>query len=489
MIFTRTQIALAMSGPGYKTPMDAYKNGPREKILYVPCTRRGTSSSHLPDYLATVDCDPNSNEYSKVIHRTPVTHVKDELHHSGWNACSSCHDDPNCSRKYLVLPSIVGSTIYAFDTETNPRKPKLSKVVESAAMAEKYSASTPHTAHCLANGEIMISYMGTPDDEGQGGFILLDNKTFDLKGSWEAEGHKAKFGYDFWYQPYFDTMVSTEWGHPRCFKKGFDPADVANGGYGRHLNVYSWTNRTLEQRIDLGDDGLIPLEVRFLHDPLRSEGFVSCALSSTVFRFFREKNGKWAAEKVISVPPKTVEGWALPNMPGLITDILLSLDDRFAYFSNWLHGDIRQYDISDTRNPKLVGQLFLGGCILNDSGVKVTQDEELDHQPSPTVVKSTRIQGGPQMIQLSLDGKRLYVTNSLFSAWDQQFYPEMIKKGGQMLQIDVDTEKGGLTLNKNFLVDFGKEPDGPVSAHEIRYPGGDCTSDIWLADKECHGKC
>ena len=42
---------------------------------------------------------------------------------------------------------------------------------------------------------------------------------------------------------------------------------------------------------------------------------------------------------------------------GLITDILLSLDDRFLYFSNWLHGDIRQYDITDRRHPKLVGQV------------------------------------------------------------------------------------------------------------------------------------
>ena len=49
-----------------------------------------------------------------------------------------------------------------------------------------------------------------------------------------------------------------------------------------------------------------------------------------------------------------------------------------------------------------------------------------------------------------------------------------------MLQIDVDTEKGGMTLNENFLTDFGKEPNGPVLAHEIRYPGGDCTSDIYL---------
>jgi len=49
-----------------------------------------------------------------------------------------------------------------------------------------------------------------------------------------------------------------------------------------------------------------------------------------------------------------------------------------------------------------------------------------------------------------------------------------------MLQIDVDNVKGGLTLNKKFAVDFGDEPAGPVLAHEIRYPGGDCSSDIWV---------
>ena len=78
------------------------------------------------------------------------------------------------------------------------------------------------------------------------------------------------------------------------------------------------------------------------------------------------------------------------------------MDDRFLYFCNWLHGDIRQYDISDPHNPKLTGQVWMGG-LLNKApevnGVKVT--------------------GGPQMIQLSLDGKRLYVTTSLFSTWGQ----------------------------------------------------------------------
>lgn len=63
--------------------------------------------------------------------------------------------------------------------------------------------------------------------------------------------------------------------------------------------------------------------------------------------------------------------------PGIMTDILISLDDRFLYFSNWAHGDIRQYDITDTKNPKLTGQIFLGGSIVKDGKVKVTHDVEL----------------------------------------------------------------------------------------------------------------
>jgi selenium-binding protein 1 len=88
--------------------------------------------------------------------------------------------------------------------------------------------------------------------------------------------------------------------------------------------------------------------------------------------------------------------------------------------------------------------------------------------------------GGPQMLQLSLDGRRLYVTNSLYSSWDNQFYPAMAKAGSTLLEVDCDTTRGGLKLNENFFVDFGAEPDGPARAHEMRFQGGDCTSDIWI---------
>jgi hypothetical protein len=61
-----------------------------------------------------------------------------------------------------------------------------------------------------------------------------------------------------------------------------------------------------------------------------------------------------------------------------MSDILLSLDDRFLYFSNWLHGDVRQYDISDPKNPRLVGQIFLGGSVQSDGPIKVVEDKELE---------------------------------------------------------------------------------------------------------------
>ena len=58
----------------------------------------------------------------------------------------------------------------------------------------------------------------------------------------------------------------------------------------------------------------------------------------------------------------------------------------------------------------------------------------------------------------------------------------MVSKGGHVVLIDIDVVNGGLTLNKDFLVDFAKEPNGPSLPHEMRYPGGDCTSDIWLVN-------
>jgi len=467
-------------GPGYRTPLEAMK-GPREKILYVICLQPFPEKTNKPDYLAVVDVDPSSPTYSKVIHRMKGVAAGDEMHHFGWNACSSCYCDKSKSRNKLVIPCLASDRIYIVDT-TQETAPKIHKVIEPEEM-HKFGVGTPHTTHCLASGDVMISTLGDPNGNAKGDFILLDSNTWTIKGLWTKGEKKAMFGYDYWYQPYWDVMVSTEWAAPKSFKKGFSVAEITDPKLtGRSLNIFSWKEQQLKQIIPLGVDGIAPLEVRFLHNPKEAQGFVGCALNSNIYRFYRSDDGSWKADKVISTPNKKVEGWVLPEMPGLVTDILISMDDKFLYLSNWLHGDVRQYDISTPSKPKLVGQIFLGGLITKEGPVKVTQDPELKEQPEALYVNGKIVEGGPQMLQLSLDGKRLYVTTSLFSPWDRQFYPGMVNNGSVLMLVDVDTDKGGLKLNTNLFVDFGKEPEGPVLAHECRYPGGDCTSDIWLAE-------
>ena len=84
--------------PGFASPQEAMK-GPREKLLFVSCTYANTGVDK-PDYLAVVDADPVSRTYSQVVHRLSMPKVGDELHHFGWNICSSCHGMPG-DRRYL----------------------------------------------------------------------------------------------------------------------------------------------------------------------------------------------------------------------------------------------------------------------------------------------------------------------------------------------------------------------------------------------------
>lgn len=478
-------MASKCKGPGYASPLDAMKYGPKEKLLYVICVQPNENEPH-GDYLSTVDVDPDSPTFCQVIHRTYTNKKGNELHHFGWNACSSCHLVPeSCKnipkRNKLILPSLNSDNIYIVDVGTDPLKPKIIKEI-SGDVLKQNNVTAPHTIHCLADGNIMISTMGDKDGKAKGDFILFD-PDFNCIGTW-TKGKTAYCGYDFWYQPYFNVMVASEWGAPNIFRKGFKPTDTDDDTqYGRRLNFYKWNERTLYQTIDLGTDGITPLEIRFLHNPKEAQGFVGTALHSKVFWFYKKPHSEeFEVQKVIDIPDKKVEGWELPECGGMMSDILISLDDRFLYLSNWLHGDIRQYNITDPSKPKLVGQIFLGGSVLSDSGVKVIEDLELTEQPKPTIIKGHRLEGAPQMLQLSLDGKRLYASTSLFSPWDKQFYPKMVKTGGTIVQIDCNIDDGGLKLNENFLVSFGNEPFGPVLPHEMRYPGGDCTSDIWLVN-------
>jgi selenium-binding protein 1 len=443
-------------GPGYTTPQEAIEESQPETVAYVPSLYVG-SDVDAPDFLAVVDVDPKSATYTQIIDQVEMPIKGDELHHFGWNACSSsCHVE-RLDRQYLIIPGMRSSRIHIIDTEDS-RNPELVKVIEPEEIFE-YDLSTPHTVHCAPGGQILISMLGNADGELPGGFLELD-EDFEIVGRWDSPGDIG-MNYDFWYQPRRNVMLSSEWAAPKTFLPGFDLEDVKAGNYGHQVNVWDWEKREVIQTIDLGEEGMVPLEIRFMHNPEEADAYVGAALSSNVFRLY-ERDGTWHADKVIDVDAREHEDWDIP-VPGLITDLVVSMDDRYLYFTNWLHGEVRMYDISDTANPRLVDTLSIGGMYGD------TRE-----------VKGRELVAGPQMLQLSLDGTRLYFTTSLFSTWDNQFFPEEGKKGSVMLKVDVDPRKGTMTLDEDFLVDFGEVPDGPARAHEIRWLDTDCTSDVWI---------
>ena len=151
-------------------------------------------------------------------------------------------------------------------------------------------------------------------------------------------------------------MVSAEFGEPHATSPP-SICDVSPGNYGSRLHFWDLDDRRVDRRRSWRGRAF-PLEVRFLHDP-DAEGFVGAALSSTICT--STATTEIGAPKVRG-QHRRGGGLALP-VPGLITDLLISMDDRYLYLSNWLHGDIRQYDISDPANPKLTGQLWLGGLL------------------------------------------------------------------------------------------------------------------------------
>ena len=155
-------------------------------------------------------------------------------------------------------------------------------------------------------------------------------------------------------------MVTSEWGRPPQFENGLVPEDLLSNKYGHRLHFWDLRARRNVQTIDLGANHQMPLEVRPAHDPVREYGFVGVVVDTTnlegsIWTWWRE-GGKFHIEKTATIPPEPAAAENLPPLlqgfgavPPLVSDIDLSLDDRFLYVACWGTGEMRQYDVTDPR--------------------------------------------------------------------------------------------------------------------------------------------
>ncbi|MCX6047943.1 MAG: selenium-binding family protein [Chloroflexi bacterium] len=449
----------------YPSPQMAME-APREQLAYVAVIN--PNNNGRPDALAVMDVNPQSSHCGQIVNRVEMLHPGDELHHFGWNACSAAlcpwAPHPHVERRYLLVPGLRSSRMYIIDTQPNPARPRIVKVIQPEEIYKKSGYSRPHTIHCGPD-DIYVSALGAPDGNGPGGIFVMDHKTFEIKGAWEKERGPQQLAYDFWWHLTQDIMLTSEWGTPNMVEAGLNPELLLGSKYGHQLHVWDLRKRRHLQVLDLGAENQMVLELRPAHNPNQTYGFVGVVtslkdLSASIWLWHRE-NGQYAIRKVIEVPAEPADPDLLPPIlkgfgavPPLITDINLSLDDQQLYVSCWGTGEMRQYDVSDPFHPELTGSVHLGGIVR--------------HTNHPN---SGPLNGGPQMVEISRDGKRVYFTNSLYASWDAQFYPEGILGWATMLDVK---PAGGMALNPHFFVNFGTE-----RPHQIRLQGGDASSDSY----------
>ena len=153
------------------------------------------------DAVAVLDCDGASATYGEVVGWAELPTSGNELHHFGWNACSSalCHGGHagHLERRYLIVPGLRSSRTYILDTKPDPRAPKVIREIGADELASKAGYSRPHTLHCGPDGIYMSALGGGNGNDGPGGVALLDHDTFDVVGAWEADrGEQFRRGDD-----------------------------------------------------------------------------------------------------------------------------------------------------------------------------------------------------------------------------------------------------------------------------------------------------
>jgi selenium-binding protein 1 len=481
---------------------------PAEQLAYLAMLSPNQSRS---DAIGVVDVGPDSKSFGQLVGQVDMPNRGDELHHFGWNACSASlcpwSPHPHVERRYLLVPGINSSRIHVLDTKPDPRNPELVKVIEPETLAKKTGYAAPHTVHCGPDG-IYMSALGAPDGGGPGGIFILDHDSFEPKKQWEEDRGPQHLAYDFAWHLGHDITITSEWGTPSMVREGVVPELLLGGKYGHALHVWDLRKGRHLQRIDLGEKYQMSLELRPARDPRKAYGFVGVVisledLSSSVWLWYREDgpggNGgsrgnsgstgrssawdggsspeasatsapsaatavatDWKVKKVIEIPAEAADPADLPPLlqafkavPPLITDINLSLDDRQLYVSCWGTGELRQYDVSDPFNPRLTATTQIGGIVRRAA-----------HPAQP----SKRLNGGPQMVELSRDGRRVYLTNGLYSPWDEQFYPAGLESW--MVKLDTRPE-GGMALDSRFFLAMERG----VRCHQVRLQGGDASSD------------
>jgi selenium-binding protein 1 len=373
------------------------------------------------DKLVTIDVNPKSAEYGKVVDSLSVG-GRNEAHHSGLT------DD----RQYLWASGLDTSKIFIFDIHTDPAHPRLHKVIEDFVKTSG-GVVGPHTNYALPGRMLLTGLSNNRDHGGRTALVEYTNDgryitthwmpTDDnLQGAVKAGKYADGYGYDVRALPRRNVLVTssfTGWNNYMMNLGKLMADSEAMQRFGNTVVVWDLHTRKPKKILDVPGS---PLEIRCAWGPQHNYCFTMTALTSKLWLIYEDDQGDWQAQAVADIG----EASKIP----LPVDLSIAADDSLLWVDTWNDGMARLYDISDPFNPRQLLAEKIG--------------EQLN------------------MASQSWDGKRIYFTSSLLANWDKQQSTD-----GADLQFLKAYDWDGKQLKHAFTIDFLEAKLG--SPHQMRF--------------------
>ena len=363
------------------------------------------------DKLVTIDADPASKTYGKLIHSVSVG-GRGEAHHMGFT------DD----RKHLWAGRLDDNKIFVFDVGSNPAKPKLVNTIKDFESRSGFVG--PHTFYALPGRMLVQGLSNAKDNGGATGIAVYNNKGKFVSGQSMPKGLKDigggdGYGYDIGINPQKNAMLTssfTGWTNYMMDLGTLVKDGNAMKNFGTTMAL--WDLKAMKPSKVFDVPGA-PLEIRWSLAGTDNWAITATALTSKLWLVKQDAAGQWQAKDVATIGD--------PSKIPLPVDISISADGKGLWVNTFMDGKTRYFDLSNPEAPKQTYEKVTGKQV--------------------------------NMVSQSWDGKRVYITSSLLANWD--------KKGDDNEQFLRAFDWDGKDLKQVFEVDFNKLKLG--RAHHMKF--------------------
>jgi len=358
------------------------------------------------DKLVTIDVNPKSKSYGKVVSSVSVGE-RGEAHHMGFT------DD----RRHLWAGGLASNNIFVFDVAADPAKPRLVKTI--ANLGDKSGWLGPHTFYAMPGRMLVGNLSNVKDKGGVTGMAVFNNKgdfvsSTPMPTTMGGDG----YGYDIAINPSRNALLTSSFAGYRNYMRPLGElikdADAMKN-FGNTMVV--WDLKALKPKQVLAVPGG-PLEIRWSLAKGDNWAVTAAALTSKLWLVKQEKDGKWVAKEVATIGD--------PAKIPLPVDISIRADGKGLWVNTFMDGKTRYFDFTNPEAPKQTYEIATGKQV--------------------------------NMISQSWDGKRVYISSSLLANWD--------KGGADNEQFVRGFTWDGKELKKAFEVDFNQEKLG--RAHHMK---------------------